>query len=155
MIRMRANRPTTLAGWMSAAVAAAAIAGVSPSATQAASPPTSRTCPSASIVNAALGEKGTSPTSSTTPYSKTCTYPHTGIVATRITFQVDTSATFAAGENAAARVAPIVKIHGLGQAAWAPKVPGSLYVFNKGTTIKILALLVPTAKLEALARKLL
>lgn len=135
-------------------VLAFAAAVLAPSA--AAISPTSRACPSASVVNAALGQKGKTPTVSKTQYSKTCTYPG-GILATKVTFQVDTSATFAASENAAASAlrGSIVKVSGLGQAAWATKSGGSLYVFDDGTTIKILAPLTATAKLEVLARKLL
>ena len=45
-------------------------------------------------------------------------------------------------------------MHGLGKAAWTTN-GGDLYVFDGREQIKILALLTPTAKLEALARKLL
>jgi len=123
----------------------------------AASSPTSRACPSASLVNAALGHKGKAPVATKTAYSKTCTYSGGSIIPTTITFQVDTSSTFAAGEKAAAAALPnsVVKLSGLGQAAWATKTGGSLYVFDAGTTIKILSLLTATSKLEALARKLL
>ena len=49
----------------------------------------------------------------------------------------------------------IVVLHNLGKAAWATKVSGDLEVFDGHETIKILGLLIPTSKLEALARKLL
>jgi len=119
--------------------------------------PTSRACPTASTVNAALGQKGRAPVATKTEYSKTCTYSGGSIVPTTITFQVDTSATFAAGEKAAAAALPgsVIKVNGLGQSAWATKTGGSLYVFDDGTTIKILSVLTATAKLEALARKVL
>jgi len=123
----------------------------------AATSPTTRACPSASVVNAALGLHGGAPVSTATPYSKTCTYPGKGtIYSTKITFQMDTAATFAASEKAAAAAlrGSVVKVQHLGQAAWGTD-PGSLYVFDGHETIKILALLTPTAKLEVLARKLL
>jgi hypothetical protein len=119
--------------------------------------PTTRACPSASIVNAALGLHGGAPVATTTPYSKTCTYPGKGaIYSTKITFQVDTTSTFANSEKAAAAAlrGSVVKVQHLGQAAWGTN-PGSLYVFDGHETIKILALLTPTSKLEVLARKLL
>lgn len=136
---------------LSACVAAAVL-----SASASAASPTSRTCPSASVVNAALGLHAGAPVATHAEYSKTCTYSG-GIVPPRITFQVDTASTFAAGEKAAASALPgsVVKVNGLGQAAWTTKSGGSLYVFDNGTTIKILSLLTPTPKLEALARKLL
>ena len=135
-----------------AAIGAALAAVVLVGSSAAAVSPTSRACPSVSIVNAALGQKGKAPVTTKTAYSKKCTYPG-GILPTSITFQVDTSATFAASEKAVSALS--VKVNGLGQAAWATKVGGSLYVFDNGTTIKILAPLVATAKLEVLARKLL
>ena len=122
-------------------------------ASSAATSPTSRACPSASVVNAALGQKGGAPVSTKTAYSKKCTYPG-GVLPTSITFQVDTAATFAVSEKAVSALG-IVKVRGLGQAAWATKAGGSLYVFYGGTTIKILAPLTATTKLEVLARKLL
>lgn len=119
--------------------------------------PTARTCPSASIVNTALGLHGGAPVASTTPYSKICTYSGKGaIYSTKITFQMDTAATFAASEKgvAAALGASVVKVQHLGQGAWGTNT-GSLYVFDGHETIKILALLSPISKLEVLARKLL
>ena len=87
----------------------------------------------------------------------TCTYPGAGkIYAVKITFQMDTASTFAASEKAAAAAlrGSVVKVPHLGQAAWGTN-PGSLYVFDGHETIKILALLTPISKLEALAHKLL
>jgi len=129
----------------------------------AATSPTARACPSASIVNAALGEHNKAPVVTKTQYSKTCTYPGPGVVgSTKITFEVDTAASFAAGEKAAGSFgAKIIKVQHLGVAAWTTGL-GSLYVFDGHEQIKILALALgvrspstATAKVEALARKLL
>lgn len=133
-------------------VAAAVLVASSAAATS-----TAKACPSASVVNAALGLHAGAPVVTKTAYSKTCTYPGTGkIYAAKITFQMDTASTFAAGEKAAAAAlrGSVVKVQHLGQAAWGTN-PGSLYVFDGHETIKILALLTPISKLEALARKLL
>jgi hypothetical protein len=119
--------------------------------------PTARACPPASVINSALGMHGGAPVATTTPYSKTCTYPGKSTLdSTKITFQMDTASTFAAGERAAASALPgsVVKVQHLGQAAWGTTT-GSLYVFDDLETIKIFALLTPTSKLEILARKLL
>ena len=119
--------------------------------------PATRACPSASVVNAALGLHGGAPVATTTPYSKTCTYPGKGaIYSTKITFQMDTASTFAVSEKAVATAlrGSVVKVQHLGQAAWGTN-PGSLYVFDGHETIKILALLTPISTLEVLARKLL
>ena len=135
-------------------VAAAAVLVAS---SAAATPPTARACPSPSVVSAALGLHAGTPVVTKTAYSKTCTYPGTGkIYAAKITFQMDTASTFAAGEKAAAAAlgGSVVKVPHLGQAAWGTN-PGSLYVFDGHETIKILALLTPISKLEALAHKLL
>jgi len=133
-------------------VAAAALVLVAPAA--AVTPPTSRACPPASVVDKALGQKGKAPVATRTQYSKTCTYPGSGAVPTRVTFQVDTASTFAAGEKAAQALG-IVKLRGLGKAAWATRSGGSLFVFDGHETIKIVSPLTPTSKLEGLARKLL
>lgn len=141
----RAARVATLAG--SASLAAAALFASSASGAAPA-----RACPTASVVNAALGQHGKAPVVTTTPYGKTCTYPGGGISTTKITFQEDTLAQFNIDEKAVGTSAH--KVTGLGQAAWTTNL-GSLYVFDKGAQIKIVSLLTPTAKLEALARKLL
>ncbi len=143
--------PSTRHRWAVAPLAVAALAAA-PAALGAS--PTAATCPSASVVSAALKQKDRTPTSSTTAYGKTCTYAGGGIVPTKITFQKDTAATFAAGEKAVAALG-IVKIAGLGQAAWTTKAGGDLEVYRSGETIKILSPLTPAAELEALARKLI
>jgi len=128
----------------------------------AATSPTARACPSASTVKSVLGVPAGTPVVTKTPFSKTCTYPGGGIFSTKITFQVDTAKSFAASEKAAGTLgAKIIKVHGLGQAAWTTGL-GSVYVFDGHETIKILALSLgvrspstATAKVEALARKLL
>ena len=142
-------------------------AGVLAASSAAVTSPTARACPSASIVNAALGEHGKTAVATKTQFSKTCTYPGSGSSSafwTKITFQEDTASTFAAGEKAAASelgAKTVKKVQHLGQAAWTTG-SGDLYVFDGHETIKILALglgvLSPstaTAKVEALARKLL
>jgi hypothetical protein len=143
--------------WVAMAACVCVAAAVLVASSSAATPPTARACPSASVVNAVLGLHGGAPVATKTAYSKTCTYPGTGkIYAAKITFQMDTASTFAAGEKAAATAlrGSVVKVQHLGQAAWGTN-PGSLYVFDGHETIKILALLTPITKLEMLARKLL
>ena len=87
--------------------------------------PISTFCPSASVVNTVLGQKNKAPVSTVEPFGKTCTYHGSGAVSTTIAFQKDTAASFADGEKAAA-ILGIVKVPGLGQAAWATKAGGSL-----------------------------
>ena len=128
----------------------------------AATSPTARACPSASTVKSVLGVPAGTPVVTKTQFSKTCTYPGGGVLSTKITFQVDTAASFAASEKAAGSFgAKIIKVHRLGQAAWTTGL-GSVYVFDGHETIKILALSLgvrapstATTKVEALARKLL
>jgi len=50
---------------------------------------------------------------------------------------------------------PVVKVAHLGKAARTANSGGWLYVFTGSYQIKILAILTPVPKLEALARKLL
>jgi hypothetical protein len=114
-----------------------------------------KTCPSAAVVNAALGQKNKAPTVTHTPYAIVCTYKGGGIIPTRVTFQKDTAATFAASEKAVVGMG-IKTIHGIGKAAWTTKVGGAIYVFTGSYTIKVVATpLTSFAKIEALARKLL
>ena len=115
---------------------------------------TPKSCPSASVVAATLGTKASSPKPTKNPYGITCLYG-TGAFAPKVEFQQDTSATFAAGEKAAAAQLPVVKVAHLGKAAWTLKSGGSLYVLTGSYQIKILAILTAVPKLEALARKLL
>ena len=116
--------------------------------------PISTFCPSASVVNTVLGQKNKAPVSTVEPFGKTCTYHGSGAVSTTIAFQKDTAASFADGEKAAA-ILGIVKVPGLGQAAWATKAGGSLYILDEGESIKIFSPLTSTKQLEALAHKLL
>ncbi|HXY17139.1 MAG TPA: hypothetical protein VEH79_03090 [Gaiellaceae bacterium] len=134
---------------------AALVLAASPAVMASSAPPVPKTCPPASVLKAALGQQDKAPVMTTTPYARICTYKGTGIIPTKITFQEDTTQTFAAGEKAAAAFAPVLTVKGLGKAAWGPKVGGGLYVFVGTYSIKILAPLVSTAKLEVLARKLL
>jgi hypothetical protein len=123
---------------------------------QATTPPNARACPSVGIVEAALGQKFKSPTSTKTVYSKACMDAGPGIVPLKIEFQMDTASRFAASEKAVSPSEIVVgRGRGLGQAARATNGPGELEVLDGRETIKILGLLLPTPKLEALARKLL
>jgi hypothetical protein len=136
-------------------IGASAVAAVLVASSTAATPPTSRACPSASIVNAALGQRDVAPVVTKTAYSKTCTYlGESKIFSPRITFQVGSASHFAIDERSAGRYGTkIVKLPGLGNAAWTTG-SGDLYVFDRLKQIKILALMTPTAKLEALAPRL-
>ena len=139
---------------LSAAVVTALVLAAS-AAASAAAPPVPKTCPSAAVVDAALGQKNKAPLVATTPYARICTYKGTGIIPTKVEFQEDTAATFAVSEKAAGAVVPVVKVKGLGKSAWMTKSPGSLYVFTGTYTIKLISPLTPNSKLEALAKKLL
>ena len=132
------------------------VAAVLAASSTAATPPTSRACPSASIVNAALGQRDGAPVVSKTAYSRTCTYPgKSKIFSPKRTFQMDSASQFAIDEKAAGRYGTkILKLRGLGKGAWTTG-SGDLYVFDGHEQIKILALMTPTVRLEALARKLL
>ncbi len=123
----------------------------------AATSPAARACPSASLVNATLGTHlRTAVATHYLTYPKICTYPG-GLGLTKITFQQDTAATFAAGEKAAASrlgAKLVEKVAVAGHPAWTTNL-GDLYVFDGNQTIKILAAGTATTKLEALAKKLL
>ena len=137
-----------------AAVGLAVLASAAAVTTATSSAATPKTCPSASVVSAALGTKASTPTLTKNPYGISCKYG-TNALAPKVEFQQDTATTFTAGEKAAATALPVVKIAHLGQAAWAPKSGGSIYVFTASYQIKILAVLTSLPRLEALVRKLL
>ncbi|HEY5057553.1 MAG TPA: hypothetical protein VII51_00930 [Gaiellaceae bacterium] len=144
---------STIFGSSAAAVAALLLAA--PAGATSNAPPVPKTCPSAAAVDAALGQKNKAPVVTRTPYARICTYKGTGIIPTKVEFQEDTASTFAVSEKAAAAAVAVVKVKGLGKAAWSTKVPGSLYVFTGTYTIKLIAPLTPNSKLEVLAKKLL
>ncbi len=145
-----------LAVRVSAAVAVAiAVVVTLAVSTASASSPAKTKCPAPSLVGAALGLKLTAPTSQTSPYAKVCTYKGGSILPTKIQFQVDTAATFAAGEKVAAAYGTVIKVKGLGKSAYGTKTGGFLAVFLGNESIRITALLKPLSKLEALARKLI
>jgi hypothetical protein len=125
-------------------------------AAQATTSPTKTACPAASLLDSTLGVSVKSPTSTTySVYSKTCSYAGTtGQIPIRVTFQTDTPATFATSEKAVKNLG-VVNVKGLGQAAWTLKSGGDLYVYNNGVTLKIVAPLITSPKLEALAKKIL
>jgi len=106
------------------------------------------------VVGAALGKGLKSAASVSTPYGRTCSYSGGGITPTKISFQRDTTASFAAGEKAAEAFG-VVNVHSLGKAAWAEKGGGLLAVFEGTSSFEILAPLTSLARLEALARKII
>lgn len=143
---------------LAAATLGTCVAAVLASSAVAAPPsPTARACPSASVVNTALGTHVKAPVATKySTYAKICTYPG-GVGLTKITFQTDTSKTFAASEKAAATgvgAKLVKKVTVAGHPGWTTNL-GDLYVFDVNQTIKILAPGTATAKLEAFAKKLL
>jgi hypothetical protein len=139
-----------------ALLGACASAGVLLASAAAATAPAARACPSSTAVNKALGmHVRTAVASHYLTYSKTCTYPG-GIGLTKITFQTDTTSTFAASEKAAEHALGAKLIHklNLSQGAWTTNA-GDLYVFDGHETIKVLAPGIATAKLEAFVKTLL
>jgi hypothetical protein len=101
-------------------------------------------------VNTALGLTVGPPTSATQPFGISCTYAGGGPVPVKITFQQDTAASFAAGENA---VPSVTKVSGLGDAAYV--TTGFIAVLNGRYSIRILAPTSSPHQLEALARTLI
>jgi len=130
----------------SSAATTAAATTAPPSATTGA---LSETCPPASVVNSALGQSGTGPQSSSDQFGLTCTYPGSGPVPTKIQFQTDTAATFAAGEAA---VSSPTNVSGLGDAAY--YVSGFIDVLKGSVAVKIVSAFSTTDQLEALAHQI-
>lgn len=145
---MKPSAVLALAG--TGAIVLAGTAGAAPS-------PMARKCPSAAVVNTALGTHVKTPVATKyMTYAKICTYPG-GVGLTKITFQQDTAQSFAVSEKAAAAAvgAKVVKkVTVAGHPGWTTNL-GDLYVFDVNQTIKILAPGTATAKLEAFVKKLL
>lgn len=142
------KRSAVLAFAGTGAIVLAGTAGATPS-------PTARTCPSAAVVNTALGTHVKAPVATKyMTYARICTYPG-GVGLTKITFQQDTAQSFAVSEKAAAAAGAKVvkKVTVAGHPGWTTNL-GDLYVFDVNQTIKILAPGTSTAKLEAFAKKL-
>lgn len=130
------------------------------SSTQRASTPVPKTCPSTSIVAAALKQKVSKVTSvaasTATGSKRTCTYKTSFVVPTTITFGSPvTTAAFAASQKAASKGVAVVTEHGLGNAAWAVRAGNGLAVLVGTLDIVISAPKTTDAELEALARKIL
>ena len=109
-------------------------------------------CPPASVVDAALGQSNSGPVATAGPFGETCVYKGSGIVPTKIEFQTDTAATFAASEQAVAALNP-VKVTGLGAGGF--YAGGFLEVFTGQMSIKIVSPLSSLAEEEALMRQLI
>lgn len=109
-----------------------------------------KSCPPASIVNVALGQKDSGPALTQEPFGISCSYTGSGAVSTKIDFQQDTSASFAAGEKA---VPMATIVSGLGDAAYMSS--GFLAVLHGTYSIRVLSAFSSEQQLEALARKLL
>jgi hypothetical protein len=113
-----------------------------------------KSCPAASVVNAALGQRNNDPVSTAQPFGITCTYHGGGAVPTKIQFQTDMAATFAAGKNAVATAGETpVTVPGLGDSAYV--VGGFLAVLKGSVAIEITSPLSTPAQVEALARQIL
>jgi len=119
------------------------------SSTTAASGSVPNVCPTAAVVNAALGTHVSAPTTTQLPYGITCAYSGGGAIPIRVVFQTDTASTFAAGESA---VPTATKVSGLGDAAY--KAGGFLAVLKGTSALRITSPLSTPAQVEALAHKI-
>jgi hypothetical protein len=115
-----------------------------------------RSCPSAAVVNAALGQTDTGPVVSGTSVFEICTYKGSGVVPTKVDISVGTPTEFRAGEAAVRSSGlTVVSVPGLGSEAWAQPGVGSVYVLNGSVQIEVLSPLSSPAQVQALARQLL
>jgi hypothetical protein len=155
----------TFIGILSAVTLAAGLAVTAlASTTAAAPPPVSRPCPGASVVNLILGQHARAPVKSKVQGGESCTYPGTApssAALTTITFQTVTASEFASVEKVAIMYTHgVIKMKGLGQAAWATNA--GIHVLDGHEEIAVeapwLAALHPSsafARIEALVRALL
>jgi hypothetical protein len=117
---------------------------------------TLRACPTAAVVNAALGQSNTGPVVSGTSVFEICSYKGSGVIPTRVEISVGTPAEFQAGEQSVRKAGlTVVSVPGLGSEAWAPQGVGSVYVLNGSVQIEVLSPLSSPAQVQALARQLL
>jgi hypothetical protein len=98
---------------------------------------------------------GAAARTTTAGYERICMYTTSGPEPITITFASPVSpSSFTASRKAFRRRAGVVKVGGLGDAAWAAKAGTSLFVLDGSLDIVIGSPGTPAAALEALARKL-
>ena len=112
-------------------------------------------CPSASVVNAALGESTTGPVVSGTSQYKICTYPGGGPVPTKISISVNTPAGFRTDEQNVAKSITLSTVPGLGDANYSVPGVGEVFVLKGHTQVEILAPGTTDAQDDALVNQII
>jgi hypothetical protein len=134
LLMVACSSGTTKASSSTSSVASATTAAPSPSATGSLPP-----CPSASVVNAALGQSDTGPVVSGTPQFKICTYKGSSPVSTKVTISVNTPTGFKADEKNVAKGFTLATVPGLGDDNYGLSGVGEVFVLKGNTQVEILA----------------
>ena len=113
-------------------------------------------CPSASVVNAALGQSDTGPVVSGTSTYEICTYSGSGPVPTKVSISKNTPNGFQAGKQAVANGSITVStVPGLGDENCLISGVGELFVLKGNTEVEVMAPGTTDAQVEALASQLI
>jgi hypothetical protein len=112
-------------------------------------------CPSAALVNAALGQTDTGPVKTGTAQYEVCTYKGSEL-STVVSVSVGTSAEFKAAEQSVtSHGLTVVAVPGLGDDAWAAPSGGEVAVLKGDTQLRVTSPLSTVAQVENLARQIL
>jgi len=113
-------------------------------------------CPSASVVNAALGQSDTGPVVSGTSTYKICTYPGSGPVPTKVSISENTPAGFKAGKQDVSNSGiTVTTVPGLGDQNYLLSGAGEVFVLKGDTEVEVMAVGTTDAQVETLARQLI
>jgi hypothetical protein len=124
-------------------------------ASPAAGPSFSLSCPSASVVNTALGQTDIGPEKTGTAQYELCTYKGSTL-SILVAISVSTPAEFDAAEQAVtSHGLKVVAVPGLGNQAWAAPSGGELAVLKSDTELEVTSPQSTAVQLENLARHIL
>jgi hypothetical protein len=116
---------------------------------------TLKKCPSAAMVNTALGQHDSGPVVSGTSVYEICTYKGSGVIPTKVTISEGTRTEFAASEHNVAASLTVVSVPGLGDEAWGLKGAGTVFVLKGSVQVEVLSPLSTDTQVQALARQII
>jgi len=113
-------------------------------------------CPSASVVNAALGQSNTGPAVSGTSQYEICTYSGSGPVPTKVSISVNTPAGFKVDkQNVANGHITLSTVPGLGDENYLVAGVGEVFVLKGNTQVEVMAPGATDAQVESLAGQII
>ena len=127
-----------------------------PASTSASATASLPSCPSASVVNAALGQSDTGPVVTGTSIYEICTYSGSGPVPTKVSISENTPAGFKTDEQSVASGhITLSTVPGLGDENYLVAGVGEVFALKGSTQVEVMAPGTTDAQVEALARQLI